>query len=418
MADNQANDKKRKLSPRKRKRIIFQRNKQTQFINSLKLPTSNKFSALADSENAMDTTEQQQQAPKKVYISPIVVTDLQANIHEILKELNLDFNFQLNSVGRNILPKSIDDKIKIIELLKKGKVNFYTHPDGGNKTFKVVLSGLPQLDTNDIETSIKEQKITPTKISMFNTKSDNKLYLLHFNASEVNKKTLEAVRYVCRHKVKWESFKPKRNAPTQCLRCLMYGHGIKSCNRYTVCMLCAGEHLTNACPSQQSNDTNTNVEYKCFNCMSARIPHNHKANDVNCPFRTKYEQAKNNARAKATTNQRAQTNTSPIAPAPQPPPLGVSFADSVRSAATASTSFESTTRNSRFQARAHTDTRFTNTSTRSNPSSNANTNPSGNVWTFDECANILFNSIEKLQRCSTKLDQLKVIAELLSHACK
>ena len=412
MADSQATGKRKRVSPRKRKRIIFQTQKKQQFLNSIQLPTSNKFSVLAGDDNAMETGEQQQQpARKKISISPIVVTDHTTNIQEILQPLKLDFNLQINSVGRKILTKSSEDKTKVIDELKKKNVIFYTHPEYDSKSFKVVLSGLPAFDCTVIEQSIKEQKIVPTKITMFNTKSEHKLYLLHFDASKVNKKTLETVKYVCHHKVKWLPYKPKRNSLTQCLRCLMYGHGIKSCNRYTVCMLCAGPHLTNTCTTHNTNDTNTNIEFKCFNCASAKLPHSHKANDVKCPFREKYDEARKNARTKTITKQSSQTNTSRTTAAPQPtPPHGQSYADSVR----ASTSSQ----NTHSQARSHTNTRSTNTSTRTNPNDNFNAAPGSNIWTFEECANILFSSIDKLQRCSTKLDQLKVIADLLSHACK
>lgn len=74
MADNQAINNKRGRSPRIVRRKIYlnnqnkknQKNK-TQFLNSIPLPTSNKFSVLGDSGNAMDTSEQQQQQqiPKK-----------------------------------------------------------------------------------------------------------------------------------------------------------------------------------------------------------------------------------------------------------------------------------------------------------------------------------------------------------------
>lgn len=425
MADNQAINNKRGRSPRKVRRKIYlnnqnkrnQRNK-TQFLNSLPLPTSNKFSALGDSDNAMDTSDQQQHAPKKTIISPIVVTDHKTDIQEVFKDLNLDFNLHLTSVGRKILPKSAEDKTKIIEILINKNVNFYTHPENDSKTFKVILSGLPQVETTHIEESLKEHKLTPTKITMFNTQAERKLYLLHFNAAEVNKKTLDAIKYVYHHKITWLPYKPKRNGPTQCLKCLWYGHGIKSCNRYTVCMLCAEPHLTTACPTHNNTNTNRNTEFKCFNCMSAKLPHNHKANDANCPFRLKYEQAKNNARTKTTTNQRSNANTTRFAPAPQPPPLRVSFADSTRT--TTTTSAAASTSTSNRQSYAHTNARQYNTSTHSIPSGNlnANTNPSSNLWTFDECANILFDSIERLQNCTTKFDQLKVIAELLKHACK
>lgn len=146
--------------------------------------------------------------------------------------------------------------------------------------------------------------------------------------------------------------------------------------------------------------------------MSAKLRYDHKANDVNCPFREKYEIARNNARSKTTTtNQRAQANTSRFAPTPPLPPPRVSFADSMRNTASSSSrapfSATTTTRNTQPQA---------NTNNRSNNMSTI-TNANNNVWSFEECANILFDSVERLQQCKTKFEQLKVIADLLKHAC-
>lgn len=407
MADNVNNKK------RGRPRILVKKKRNVQFLNSLQLPTSNRFSALSDSDNAMQTDEAQQQA-KKSSISPIVVTDHQTDIQKILIPLEVNFNLKLNSVGRKFFPATSVDKKKIIDKLNKEKISYFTHPEKDSKAFKVILSGLPQVDTVLIKSSLAEQNLTPTKITMFNTNSSNKLYLLHFDASQVNKKTLDAVKYVYHHVITWLPYKPKRNGPTICLRCCMYGHGIQSCARYVVCMLCAGEHLTKDCTTHNNNNTNT--IFACFNCKSANLPHNHKANDVNCPFRLKYETARNNARNKTRTpiNQRSQANTTRLAPAPTPPPLRTSFADSLRTQ-TASSSHTATTHT---QSQAHSNTRFNNTSSRSTTNDNVNNNPSSNLWSFDECAEILFSSIEQLQQCQNKLEQLKVIANLLKHACK
>lgn len=85
--------------------------------------------------------------------------------------------------------------------------------------------------------------------------------------------------------------------PTQCYRCMLYGHGISQCMRYEVCSLCSGKHLTNTCTVIIK--TTENAVYKCFNCVSANLPEqNHKATDPNCPYRAKYEQTVKNARDK------------------------------------------------------------------------------------------------------------------------
>lgn len=124
-----------------------------------------------------------------------------------------------------------------METLKLEKIDFFSHPDNEQKIFKAILTGLPEIKTEEL----------------------------------LN--------------------------PTQCYRCMLYGHGISQCMRYEVCSLCSGKHLTNTCTVIIK--TTANAVYKCFNCVSANLPEqNHKATDPNCPYRAKYEQTVKNARDK------------------------------------------------------------------------------------------------------------------------
>lgn len=71
---------------------------------------------------------------------------------------------KLVSVGEKIFPRSLED-------------NFFSHPDNENKLFKAILSGLPQIDTAEIENDSKTTyNIVPSKIVMFTTHSTNCIY--------------------------------------------------------------------------------------------------------------------------------------------------------------------------------------------------------------------------------------------------
>ena len=369
------------------------------FLNKIQVPTSNRFATLDD--NAMQTDQVQHE--KKQFIAPIIITDQETDIQAILSQLNVDCNTKITSIGRKIFPTSNDHKSKIIESFKAKNIGFFSHPEKDNKIFKVILSGLPEINTQLIIDSVTEQlKVQPTHIVMFDTKSTTKLYLLHFNAAQANLKTIQEVKYVYHHVIKWLPYKPKRKGPTQCYACLMFGHGQGQCHRFSACMLCAGAHLTKDCTTHINNK---NAVFKCFNCASAKIPDNHKANDANCPFRQKYELAINNARSKNKPKHKTQQNTNQSAePAIQTQRQSSdrpSYADYAR-AATTSTS------RSRYNSE---------TNRRSSIMSTNSVNISNNLWSMAECTNLLFKSIEKLQNCTTKLEQLKVITELLHHAC-
>lgn len=125
------------------------------FLNSIQVPTSNRFDALSSNDTAMQTD--QSQPVKKSSISPIVITDHETNLAPILNGIDT-CHIKIISVGRKIFPNSTEDKTKIIDALKaNGRIGFFSHADTDSKSFKVILSGLPEIDTGLITASIHDQ---------------------------------------------------------------------------------------------------------------------------------------------------------------------------------------------------------------------------------------------------------------------
>lgn len=396
---------KRKRSPKSSNSANSSKKQSIVITDRIKVPLSNKFSIL-DSETSSSSNHPNNQKQK---IAPIVVTDINADIHSIATELNVLMETKIISIGKKFFVKSLDDKQKLIDALTSKKINFFYHPDG-KKIFKAVLTGLPEIDTINITNCLKDTyNITVSKVTMFNTKSSSKLYLCHFDKADTNMKILNTVKVVYSHIVNWQPFKPKKPALTQCFRCTMYGHGASTCVRYAVCMLCAGEHLTNEC--NVINPNTENPVYKCFNCACNGLPHNHKACDVLCPLRTKYTASKEHTRnksrnsttSKQTNNNFTQSNDEHrYVRAPQPEPLRMSYA-----AATAQSNSHS--QNSKTQ--------HTKSSSTQNRNIHSTSNANNDLWSFTEVAQIMLQCIDELKQCQTKFDQLTVIANLLSHAC-
>lgn len=391
------NRKKRKRSPKIKKT----KNSKDDFIKKIQVPLKNRFDTLGEDENITD----KELPPQKQIISPLIVTNHDTDISKITKELEIECQFKILSVGRKITCKSIEDKEKLSKALIDKKVLFFSHPENDNKLFKVVLSGLPEVSINIITECLEtEHKLIPSKVILFKTNSPNKLYLCHFNKNEVSLKSLNTITSVYHHIVKWMPYKPKHKGPTQCYRCCMYGHGASTCNRYQVCILCSGNHATNGCPNAN------NTVYKCFNCASANLPHDHKATDPSCPFRTKYQMARNNARDKNKRNPVTQSHTHTglhnhkYVAAPTPQPLTSSFASQLLSSSHAQSqppSKKSTTWNQ----------------TQQSSTSSCNNNPS-DLFTIEEITDLLFTSINELEKCTSKLEQLRVIANLLRNVYK
>lgn len=196
----------------------------------------------------------------------------------------------------------------------------------------------------------------------------------------------------------------------------MYGHGISSCNHFTVCALCCGSHLSNVCNT--FNDQTNQPVYKCFNFASNDLPHNHKVTDPSCLFRAKYISTMSSARDKSkripkkiTSNNNTLT-TKRHTDAPAPPPLTESFAY----IAGARANKQPNTSTSTNSANSFASSSSTSFAPNTDSSAHTNTN-SSNLFTFAQLTQLLLSSINELKQRKTKLDQIQVIANLLQYAC-
>lgn len=287
-----------------------------------------------DNENSSEP-EKESTLNNKEIISPVVITNHDYDMKPLLNAVNITYTLKIVSVGRKIFVNNSEDKNKLVKALNENNVPFFSHPDNAKKEFKMVLSGLPEFETSDVEQFLKEQcELTPITVKMINTKSSNKLFVVHFNKSDVTLRDLRKIKIVLTHIVKWLPYKPKRTGLTQCFRCCMYGHGIQQCSRNAICSLCAGAHLTTTCSLNTiSNDESKDVQYKCYNCVSSKIPHDHKANYIECPFRAKYLLAKRDSRHKKPIQKENAANTQSngrYVIAPQPTPINLSYSEAMK----------------------------------------------------------------------------------------
>lgn len=226
---------------------------------------------------------------------------------------------------------------------------------------------------------------------MLNSESSFRKYILYFDPKENSKSDVKNIWVVMSHIVKWFPVKQSKRGPTQCLNCGMFGHGISSCHRKPKCMLCGGEHDTKACPFNVENSEQ--CVFKCNNCKTHNMPYNHRANDPQCPSRLKYIQIKSNVNKKSGQKTHTQVDFSnssfPPLPAHAPPPLNHTFAD-----ATKNNQRQSSTRHARTAQN------------------------EGELFTFAEVSKIMLNCLNDLAECKNKIDQMKVIANVLSNVFK
>lgn len=380
------NTKKRALS-------LDRSNASKTFKSDYSVPTSNTYSALA-------LVNQTIQPPKPAKPAPITVTD-KTDFVTFLRDAEFSYRLKMVSIGTKIYVDKEEHFKAICDALTEMKAEFFTHPFGESKTFKLLLSGLPEFPTPEISSWLKERNnVTVNKITMLNSEGPYKRYLVQFNPKENNKAEIMKVKVILNHVIKWSPSKNNRKGPSQCLRCAMFGHGISACKRNPICLLCGDGHELKTCTfSNAENDTDQR-SFKCYNCKAKNLQYNHKASDPLCPVRLKYIEIRSsaNSRKKQTSQQQQQQyahspSNFPLLPRSQPaqipPPLTRTFADAAKST--------------------------TNQHLKNN---NSQRDSGDELFTFAEVSNILFTCINELEKCTTKFDQLRVIANLLNNVCK
>lgn len=247
------------------------------------------------------STSNQASLVKKTKIPPIIVTqkDFKSNV---ISDLNLpDITFKFISLGLKISFGNMDSYDKCIEFLSKKNIEFFTHRVKNN-IFKVVLSGLPQLNTDDIKVELNSRHnlnildVRELQTSYYNKNS--RLYLISLENKDINLAQLRQIKDVNHTIVNWLRFSPKFKGPIQCRRCLMFGHGAENCHRKILCMFCASsEHASENC-SFNKVPAGQVVNFNCGNCKSRGMRSNHKANDPSCPCKIEFENIRNHVRVK------------------------------------------------------------------------------------------------------------------------
>lgn len=380
--------------------------------------TSNRYQLLGGS-NALSKSKSAAKGPKPQAqpnrAPPITITAPPCSqLYELVNTLSKGHRFMAHRNELLVLQSSVDEYKSIVNGLRESKVPFFTHPLKLVKSFKSVLYSIPLLPLADIEKELNELNVPPLSVSYLLTKDERdrgvrqedlagsacehmRSYLIEFMNEKASRDFVHSIRFIGQHACKWRTFQTGNGGPTLCRRCCSFGHGQMSCGRDPVCALCAGKHLTDECTMSLRSDAQK--RFCCVNCVSNKLKAHHRASDLECPSRELYaarRKSANEARSRrptasnasqtfAPTPMRANKPAAPNAPKVRAPP---------HPAATRSTSYAKAVSGS------HT------WSTAPGPNKQS-------LFSIDECADLLFTAIDDLQRCHSRLDQLKVLTSLL-----
>lgn len=369
------------------------------------IPTKNRYEPLGEVMNWNDDVEQSQgnsdnKVKKVPRPPPIKITDDKLKTHDIknfLNELQIrSFQAKSISIGIKVDLDSKEDYDKCIASLTKENISFFTHRDRSQKSFKVVLSGLPKIGVDVIVNEMKQYNIEPSSVTELVSKVVNPnhcLYLVQFNDMGVTLNQLRKIRAIDHIIVNWKPFIPRNKGPTQCNKCAMFGHGALNCHRSLACLLCASTaHVAADCNFNESNKEA--FVFRCYNCVAKKFPNtDHRANDPKCPCRSSYLEIRNNINHKnAVRNIQAnrKVNSFNYNQADFPQLNRVTNHQNSTSDASRSPTFAEQTKNLRDCV--------------------------PDLYSMDELFDIFQTAIDELSACTTKGQQLKVLFKILNNA--
>lgn len=249
--------------------------------------TNNPFQLLENhKENEESEPEKVTNLSKSPKSPPIFITGVD-NICPLIELLNkIAANAYtiktLSSSEVKILLHSPEKYIPITEELKKKNTQFYTYQMKQNRTYKCVLRNIhPSVNTDEIKTEIEglgHKVVRISNIQQRETKKPLPLFFIELETNE-NNKDIYKINKLLNSIVSFEAPHKKREIP-QCTRCQIYGHTKNYCNKTPVCVKCAKNHITSACPIKAKTK-----EVICANCGG-----DHPASYKGCIVRKQLQQ--------------------------------------------------------------------------------------------------------------------------------
>ena len=363
-----------------------------------KTVTNNRFQIFSDSEDEDTSTVKNDAAKDNISKIPPIIVDSIHNFTTVFKLMGESCKYKRMSIGTKIIANSMLEYKSIIEKLKSDNMKFFTHPIKDNKSFKLMLFGLPQLSVDTIKDEFKKtyniELVNIKEINTSRSNLDDALYMFEFNRDQVTKKEIFKIKYVYGIVVHWRNPLRRSRGPTQCSKCAMYGHGSSNCFRSAVCISCGGNHDYSSCQLNKL-PTKGPVINKCYNCIKRNLKNvNHRADDPQCPARKEYLEIRRRVTTKNQPKNLKTQNHMEI----------VSSNEELYNA-----------RREVPRTFSKNSGKNTNNFTYAEIARSSQMAPADDGLSNEKLLEIYFEAIDALEKCQTKYDKLRVLGNMLRH---
>ncbi|GBM90431.1 Nucleic-acid-binding protein from transposon X-element [Araneus ventricosus] len=183
---------------------------------------------------------------------PAINLKLDANYNLTLQEIHSMFPETENNLVKgyiSIQANSEENRLKIIDLLRKNNKEFVLSEAQIDRPLKIVIKRLPiDQDNKELKTILESKGFKILRISQLKNYRQKTLYpyFLVDVAKNENYLKIYNVKTIKHLNVKIESFK-KKNCVTICFKCSDFHHSAKNCQCNPRCIKCAGVHETRDC---------------------------------------------------------------------------------------------------------------------------------------------------------------------------
>jgi len=211
-------------------------------------------------------------------------------------------------------------------------------------------------------------------------------YIVYFKKSDnIKISQLRDIKSICQILVKWSFYSHNKGEVTQCSNCQGFGHGTQNCHLKPVCIKCAGNHQSKTCPLEKDEKgLIPSPKLVCIHCGQ-----NHTANYHKCIKRKEYI-------SKMQALKKPNTKRTP----PEPPQLNDTNFPFLGNAQTSNQRVSAWINNSTNQQTAQVNSNNTE------------------LFSPQECLNIFNEFLTKISQCTSRQQQLQVIAQLALNMLK
>lgn len=230
--------------------------------------------------------------------APIIAVGTNVSaVSNILKEAIKDGKYELKMTSTGIRINTLNSEAynAATQALKDNNVGYFQYHTAETRPRKIVLFGLPTMETTEVTKLLNDAKVYPIDVKMMMTRksraSGDAVFILYFAPGTTNLNKLREIKHLDQIIIRFEAYQPRgRDHVARCRRCQMYGHSSINCNLPPACMVCAEAHPTEQCGKKvpretlKASKTKPDCSFvKCANCNG-----NHTSSYKGCPKRKEF----------------------------------------------------------------------------------------------------------------------------------